>query len=321
MDKLTQDVINKLLEWGADLVGIAPVDRFSEAPEGHRPIDFMPECKSVISIGLHLFNGMADIWGEISEPNKHLTPYLFYGYGLTNLEMSRIINKMAKALEYKGNKTLAFMPTWASSTVKYFEETIETNELKAEFSHRHAAVASGIAQFGWNGLAMSPEFGSMNRFNSLLTSVELEPTPMYDGPDVCRPDLCGYKCTNVCPADALSIEEKQICNIGDKQFIYGVHDNIRCSYAIWGMIKGCGGRSEYVLPEGTIDAMTFAADGLSGEKHNLYDKVMIENCNGIICGDLCGKCLHQCPSRKVIKKTLQDYDFSCRHSSLNHSVL
>ena len=81
----------------------------------------------------------------MSEPNKHLTPYLFYGYGLTNLEMSIIINKMAKALEYKGHKTLAFMPTWPSSTVKYFEETVETNELKAEFSHRHAAVASGIS--------------------------------------------------------------------------------------------------------------------------------------------------------------------------------
>ncbi len=73
MDKLTQKVIDKLLELGADLVGIAPVERFSEAPEGHRPTDFMPECKSVISIGLHLFNHM----GRTGRHDKNNDPLSF----------------------------------------------------------------------------------------------------------------------------------------------------------------------------------------------------------------------------------------------------
>ena len=77
MGKLTKKVVDKLLEWGADLVGIAPVDRFAEAPEGHRPTDFMPECKSVISIGLHLFNEMADIWGDQADMTKTLKDYDF----------------------------------------------------------------------------------------------------------------------------------------------------------------------------------------------------------------------------------------------------
>ncbi len=70
MDSLTQKVANTLLDWGADLVGIAPVERFKDAPVGHRPTDFLPECKSVISIGLHLFQGMADVWGEYDQPDK-----------------------------------------------------------------------------------------------------------------------------------------------------------------------------------------------------------------------------------------------------------
>ena len=70
MDGLTQRVLDKLLEWGADLVGVAPVERFENAPEGHKPTDFMPECKSVISIALHLFDGMADVWGEHDAPEK-----------------------------------------------------------------------------------------------------------------------------------------------------------------------------------------------------------------------------------------------------------
>lgn len=321
MDKLTKKVIDKMLEWGVDLVGVAPVDRFADAPEGHRPTDFMPECKSVISVGLHLFNGMADVWGEQADMTKTLTPYLFYGYGLTNIESSRVVNRMARALEYKGYKTLAFMPTWISSMTKYFETTLSTAEMKAEFSHRHAAVASGIASLGWNGLAMTPEFGTMNRFNSLLTSAELEPTPMYDGPDICRPDLCGHKCVKVCPADAISMEETQTCTMGGMDFSYGVHDNIRCSYAIMAMIKDAGGRSEATLPDGPGNPIQMVMDGESGDKVHPFEKSMLENCFGIICGDFCGKCLHMCPSRSVIKDTLKDYDFSARHSSLNNPIL
>jgi hypothetical protein len=33
MDTLTQVVVNKLLDWGSDLIGIAPVERFAP-PEG-----------------------------------------------------------------------------------------------------------------------------------------------------------------------------------------------------------------------------------------------------------------------------------------------
>ena len=322
MEKLTQNVIDKLLEWGADIVGIAPVERLAGAPEGHRPTDFMPECKSVISVGLHLFNGMADVWGEQTDMTKAMTPYLFYGYGLTNFESSRIVNRMAKALEYKGHKTLAFMPTWISSMTKYFDTTFATGKVIAEFSHRHAAVAAGLAQFGWNGLALSPEFGTMNRFNTLLTSAELEPTPMYDGPALCRPDLCGYKCVNVCPTDAISKEEAQKCQIGGKEFSYAAHDNMRCAYAVVGMAKGAGGRSEVTLPDGPIDPMQFFADYADiDNKIHPYEKQMIHNCFGIICGDFCGKCLHQCPSRKMLKKTLQDYDFSSRHYSINKPML
>ena len=122
MDKLTQKVIDTLLDWGADLVGIAPVERFADAPEGHKPNDFMPECKAVISIALHLHQGIADVWGDVDQPGKTVSPYLFYGYGLTNLESSRIVNRMAKQLEYAGHKSLCFLPTWTTSMYQSFDE-------------------------------------------------------------------------------------------------------------------------------------------------------------------------------------------------------
>jgi hypothetical protein len=44
----------------------------------YRPTDFMPQCKSVISIGLHILQGTADVWGDYEDRHKSITPYLFY---------------------------------------------------------------------------------------------------------------------------------------------------------------------------------------------------------------------------------------------------
>jgi epoxyqueuosine reductase QueG len=319
MDKLTKNIADRLLNWGADLVGIAPIERFANAPEGHKPTDFLPECKSVISIGLHLFQGMADVWGEYDEPGKTITPYLFYGYGLTNIESSRMVNRMAKLLEYQGHKTLCFMPTWVSSFYKYLDETLVTGKVRAEFSHRHAAAAAGIADLGWQGLALTPEFGSMNRFNSILTSAELEPTPLYDGPALCRKEDCATKCARECPADAFSETESQSLTIDGKTITYAAHDNIRCAYGINAMIKGSGGRSDIKIPDGPGQAMHFYSE-MQGDNIHMFDRGMLENCFGIICGDFCGKCLHGCPSKKLSAKDMKDYDLTGRFSAVNQPL-
>ena len=316
MDNLTQKTVKTLLDLGADLVGIAPVERFAHAPDGHRPTDFMPQCKSVISIGLHILQGTADVWGVYEDRCKSITPYLFYGYGLTNIESSRIVNRVAKLLEYQGHKSLCFLPTWLTSMTKYMDESLVEGKLRAEFSHRHAAVAAGIADFGWNGLALTPEFGAMQRFNSILTSAELEPTYLYNGPQLCRKEQCGAICVKTCPTQALSADEKQTVQIGERTFEYAAHDNVRCIYAIHGMVKGSGGRSDIKIPDGPGSLINFYA-AKSGTEMHYYDKAMLENCFGIICGDFCGRCLHKCPSRKIAQKDLKNYDFTNRFSVMN----
>ena len=40
------------LDTGADVVGIAPVERWDkDVPEGHRPVDVLPGARSVIVVG------------------------------------------------------------------------------------------------------------------------------------------------------------------------------------------------------------------------------------------------------------------------------
>ena len=63
------------------------------------------------------------------------------------------------------------------------------------------------------------------------------------------------------------------------------------------------------------------ATHLAQDEIHPYDKVMLDNCFGIICGDFCGKCLHKCPSKKLSAKELKDYDLSSRNSSIPHSRL
>ncbi len=45
----SQEVKRMTRELGADLVGIASVQRFDTAPEGFRPTDVFPGAKSVIA--------------------------------------------------------------------------------------------------------------------------------------------------------------------------------------------------------------------------------------------------------------------------------
>ncbi len=65
----------------------------------------------------------------------------------------------------------------------------------APFSHRHAAVAAGLAEFGWNNLVVSPDYGPRIRWVSVITRAELEPDVSLFRAKTLRPEsmprLCG----------------------------------------------------------------------------------------------------------------------------------
>jgi epoxyqueuosine reductase QueG len=47
-------------------------------------------------------------------------------------------------------------------------------------------------------IVLTPEFGPRNRFGVILTTAEIEPDPMYDGPKLCDPTKCDI-CVKSCP--------------------------------------------------------------------------------------------------------------------------
>ena len=50
----SKDVKKIMFELGAELCGIAGIDRFGEAPKGFHPTDVLPTCRSVISFAVRI---------------------------------------------------------------------------------------------------------------------------------------------------------------------------------------------------------------------------------------------------------------------------
>ena len=58
---------------GAAKVGVAPVERFEGAPRGHRPQDFLPSARSVISLCLKQVEGVIHFDDYLAE-SEYILP-------------------------------------------------------------------------------------------------------------------------------------------------------------------------------------------------------------------------------------------------------
>ena len=108
--------------------------------------------------------------------------------------MVRFIGKaLQQHLERAGYKSYLIAAT----------HTYNEADMKSMWSHRSAAVAAGLGEFGANRMVITPK-GSAGRFCSVITEAPLEPTHS-DGVERCgylRNGSCGL-CFKVCPVGAL----------------------------------------------------------------------------------------------------------------------
>lgn len=290
--QLTKALKSEILSMGADMVGIASIDRFSGAPSETHPSVYLSSARSVISIAMKIPDGVCEVWGDFTEEGKTISSYLFYGYGLINLETSRIVRAISIKLEKMGYKVRIFPPTWIISEYRFFDRIIDSGEIMGDFSHRHAAVAAGLGVFGVNGLLLTPEYGVRQRLNSVITDAPLMPDEMLDMEIPCG-KKCDYKCIKLCPVKAFSETEEVFCKIGDRRFSYAKLEKLRCCYGIFGLVRGSGARTDVQVPDREITVIDLLQ---AREYQSPAEKLMFEQSVGIITGDFCGKCLHMCPA-------------------------
>lgn len=190
--RLTNKVKNFAYDLGADLVGIANIERFKNAPIKMSPQGILPSAKSVIVCAIHHPDPVIELDGEVH-------PQIMGPYGIQmtmNYKLDVISFKMGKLLESLGYKTIPI----ASSNIWRYRGYKDLDAIfSPDISHIYAAVAAGLGELGWNGLCLTPEYGPRNRFVSIITEAELSPNKLYDGEKLC--DMCG-RCIESCPTNA-----------------------------------------------------------------------------------------------------------------------
>lgn len=306
---LTQEVRQLLLDCDIDYVGIAPVERFVNAPAGHRPGDILPGAESVISIGIRMSRGPL-LTQRIALANKKLRhiafSYRWFAYGLENMYfLDRAAFLVAKLLEKENEIAVPI----ATSGI----EGEYNGELMGLFSNRHAAVAAGLGEMGWNGLCLTPDNGPRQRFVSVITTAKLAPDPMYQGPKLCDLKRCIQLgrgrpiCVALCPLGLFSADETMKVVIGGKEFVYAAMDRLTCALA-----AGSGIHPATFGPEGLElpEKMTFA--DMAKIQPKIPARYVMET-TIFRRAHACGICLLRCPvgADKEIDEIVKDQKVSC----------
>ena len=180
---------------GASKVGIASVESFAGAPNGHAPADFIPDAKSVISFGIGLLDAAVErdrlFLNSQMIPEEFRTTVQEYiyntvAYSMVNTRLEHIGMSIALFLEKQGYPSMCFPATYGEENTPLMSKIAG---FQAPFSHRHAAVRAGLGEFGLSNLVLTPEYGPRIRLNSVITSMQLEPDPII------REKLCIRGCT------------------------------------------------------------------------------------------------------------------------------
>ena len=266
---------------GMDMCGIASIDRFAESPKGRHPTETLPGCKSVITIGVALLDGIVQANFRAFEEGREDLKGLYGTYGYTmipNFELTYACYAVAKFIERKLGEVATPLSTGPM-----------TNGM--QISIRHAAVASGLAEFGWAGIVLSPEFGPRNRFGVILTTAEIEPDPMIPAGTLCDPTKCSI-CTDCCPTNAIGrygSDDTSTSTLGSETYTYGFVSMPRCQAPTQGMKKKFGGRGDYLeTDEPTHEDIR---EGVSKMPPSMGGLQSLETWH-------CGKCLSYCPVGK-----------------------
>ena len=286
MDALTQDIKSLALAEGADLIGVAPVDRFQEAPRMTHPQAILPDAKAVVVISVKYPDAAIDGWGK--PPAESMFFYQSVQVYMTATVMPMITFKLYRFLEKAGYLALPVAP---SGFYRYRDYKEIKGGFIADFSHRHAAVAAGLGEFGRQGLLLTPQFGVRQRLASVITSAPLQADLLYSAGPLC--DQC-EGCLKACPVGAFHKTEQHSVRIGEKAFTYAKVDKWRCAWVEQlGMVGEGGpqyeGYTTNVLPPPQVTREDYLA---AMSKRDPFQA----SCGwGTIS---CGRCLHACSAHK-----------------------
>ena len=182
---------------GADLCGVACIERFNDAPTGFHPLDVLSSCKSVISFAVRFPVGVLKCETPV--------PYTRIRNSLTP-KMDAIALNLCIELEKRG---IVSVPIPTNESI--WDD--KTNRWRSIISQKHAAQAAGIGTIGRHSLLITKQFGSMVWLGCVLCDAEIEPDEIME-------NICIHcnKCVQACPVNALKKENMNQLACWDNAF-------------------------------------------------------------------------------------------------------
>ncbi|MBE6367257.1 MAG: hypothetical protein E7052_05035 [Lentisphaerae bacterium] len=302
-------VKRKALELGADAVGIGNIERWANAPIQMDPKQIMPECKSIIGMVFRVERG--SLRGV--EEGTYLSNYSAMGYGgITYLYMPMTVINLSKFIEDQGYEAI---PMGHQSDWRGIDNE---GYLRPEYSRparpgqaapdvmlhlRIAAFLCGLGEIGFSKMFLSPQFGPRCRVGVIMTDVELEPDPIYDGPQLCNRCMA---CVKACPGQAFSTEKTVKVNLAGHEVEWSDLDMQKCGFAFRGAKhSGVEQANPYMPPD---KGEKPHLDSVPGEWSPFFHKPgNLYNTGQAVCGSRgCTRaCMISLESRGVLQNTFK----------------
>jgi epoxyqueuosine reductase QueG len=199
---MSSEIKNRVKELGADLCGIASVERFEGAPSGFHPTDILKDSKSVLVMAIRF--PVSTLSGSSQ------AAYTFVRNRLTD-RIDNITFQIASELETQG---LCAIPVPSAEPYEYWDDNRRHGQ--GILSLKHAAVQAGLGQIGKNTLLTNVQFGNMLWLGAVLVNENLNPDPIANY-QACIPGC--HLCLDSCPGKALdgtTIEQRKCREVSAK---------------------------------------------------------------------------------------------------------
>ena len=287
--QLTGELREYLFAQGADLAGFGCVELMEGAPDIMRPDRYLPDARTMISIGLAINEASCDLIArsvrEDADPASYHSFQLFT-LSIINPQLDRLAYQGAKFLERRGFRAYPF----PANIPHILKPTEQYPGGPGDISHKHVAVACGLGQIGWHTMLLTPEFGTRQKLTSIVTNAPLHPDPVQDE-RLCDPQACGFQCARACPTGAITVRYKRRVRIeiGEQTVEYARLVGWKCRWGCSGMLKVAGGYKDIPMPKTEPTAQELLR--YKAEMDPWQERV--KRYNGLT--PYCGRCLCICP--------------------------
>lgn len=213
---LTAEVKRVALESGADLVGIASIDRFDNAPSDVHPRSIFGGTQSVIALGCRMLRGAL----KTIEEGNYWQAYNCDSYQYLNEILApHMLRKIIIYLEDRGYTSVPIHNPFGANQGRPVRPGGTRPD--GQISLRVIGCAAGLGELGLSKVFLTPQFGPRQRVFGILTDAVLDPDPLFTG-SVC--DNCG-ECARACPAGAIPLDRTMEVRIADRVFS---HADLNC---------------------------------------------------------------------------------------------